>query len=447
MPKTRINCPNCRQPIMADVEQLFDVSQDPAAKQKLLSGAFNIARCPNCGFEGNLATPIIYHDADKELLLTFFPPDVKMTRDEQERMIGPLINKVVNNLPQEKRKGYLFSPQTVLTMQGLVERILEGEGITRDMVQAQQQRLNLVQRLMNASPETLAEIAREEDEQMDKDFFSLLTRLIETSAMQGDRQSAQRLSDLQKELMPLTTAGKELQEQSKEVEAAIRSLQEAGRSLTREKLLDLVIEAPNETRLSVLASLARPGMDYSFFQMLSERIENAGGEEKERLTKIRDTLLEITREVDQQMEARMAQSKELLNAILQEADIVSATQQSLPAVDDFFMQTLNSEMAEARQIGNLDRIEKLQKVVSVLQEASASPPEISLIEELLEVPDEPGRRKWLEEHREEISPEFMDTLTSLVAQSQAGEDPELTAQLQKVYRSVLKFSMEANLNK
>lgn len=65
MPKTQINCPNCRQLIVADIEQLFDFSEDPSAKQILLSGAFNMARCPLCGFQGNLATPIVYHDAEK----------------------------------------------------------------------------------------------------------------------------------------------------------------------------------------------------------------------------------------------------------------------------------------------------------------------------------------------------------------------------------------------
>ena len=76
MPKTRINCPNCRQPILADIEQLFDVGQDATAKQRILSGAFNIASCPNCGFNGMVATPLVYHDPDKGLLLTYFPPEL-----------------------------------------------------------------------------------------------------------------------------------------------------------------------------------------------------------------------------------------------------------------------------------------------------------------------------------------------------------------------------------
>src|SRR5574341_2217194 len=133
MPKTRINCPNCRQPIVADIEQLFDVGEDPAAKQRLLSGTTNVVRCPHCGFQGNLATPLVYHDPDKELLLTFFPPEVNLPRDEQERLIGASINQVVNRLPQEKRKGYLLRPQAMLTLQGMIERILEADGITREI--------------------------------------------------------------------------------------------------------------------------------------------------------------------------------------------------------------------------------------------------------------------------------------------------------------------------
>ena len=48
-----------------------------------------------------------------------------------------------------------------------------------------------------------------------------------------------------------------------------------GDELTREKLVDLMIEAPNENRLSVLVSLTRPGLDYEFFRLLSERIDRA----------------------------------------------------------------------------------------------------------------------------------------------------------------------------
>ena len=59
--------------------------------------------------------------------------------------------------------------------------------------------------------------------------------------------------------------------------SATKALQEAGPSLTREKLLDLIIAAPNEARLKAYVSLARTGMDYIFFQTLTERIDKANG--------------------------------------------------------------------------------------------------------------------------------------------------------------------------
>ncbi len=116
MTKTQVSCPNCRQPVVADVDQLFDVNADPSAKQRLLSGSFNLIQCKMCGYQGNLSTILVYHDPEKELLLTFVPPEIGLPRNEQERVIGGLINQVISKLPQEKRKGYLLNPQTTLTI-------------------------------------------------------------------------------------------------------------------------------------------------------------------------------------------------------------------------------------------------------------------------------------------------------------------------------------------
>lgn len=239
MPQTRTPCPRCRQPVLAEINQLFDVNADPEAKKRFLSGQFNLIHCPSCGYEGQVATPIVYHDPAKELLLTYFPPELGLPLNEQERIIGPLITRVTKNLPPEKRKAYLFRPQTVLTMQGLMERVLEGEGITHEMIQAQQQRLNLLQRLLSASSDAArAEIIKQEESLIDESFFALSNQLLEASIADHDEQSAKALADLQKLLLESTEIGKNIQVQAKETEAAIKSLQEASKKgLTREKLL------------------------------------------------------------------------------------------------------------------------------------------------------------------------------------------------------------------
>jgi hypothetical protein len=446
MPKTRMNCPNCRQPIMADIDQLFDVGADPDIKQKFLSGMFNIAQCPQCGYQGSLATPIVYHDPAKELLLTYFPPELAMPINEQERIIGPLITKVMNSLPQEKRKAYLLRPQTMLTLQSMVEKVLEADGITKEMLQAQQQRLGLIQRLMTAtSEEAVGEIIKQEDASMDADFFNLLGRLIQASLASGDQESAQRLNALQNSLLTSTTFGQKVQEQNKEIEAAVRSLQEAGEELTREKLLSLVIKAPNDLQLSVLVSMARQGMDYEFFRLLSERIDRARGDGRERLIELREHLLEMTKAVDQQMEARVGRARQFLDSLLEAPDIRQATTQNLPGIDEFFVQVLSEEMDAARKKGDLERIGKLGQIQQVLEEASTPPPELAMIQELLDISDEQELKKQLEARKAELTPEFMEILTQLVAKTDASEEPELNNRLQIIYQQALRISMQANL--
>jgi uncharacterized protein YutE (UPF0331/DUF86 family) len=432
---------------MADIDQLFDVGQDPTSKQKILSGAFNFASCPNCGYKGMIATPLVYHDPNKDLLLTYFPPELGLPVNEQERIIGPLITRVTNNLPQEKRKAYLLQPKSMLTLQTMLETILAADGITKEMIQAQQDRMNLLQRLMNATDESIAEITTKEDALFDSDFFNLLNRLIEASAVNGDQASAKRLGDLQKKLLAQTTFGKQIQEQSKDVEAAIQALQSAGKSLTREKLLDMVIKAPNETQLSVLASLGRPGMDYEFFRLLSDRIDRARADGRERLIKLRDQLLEMTRTIDKQMEERLLQARKIIATIVQAKDIKETMAQNLAIVDEFFVQAFNEEMEEARKAGDLEKISRLKQVEEVVDKASAPPPEVALIQELLEsaASDEELNKK-LDEHKGEITPEFMEILSSLLVRTESGEDVELKTRMNKVFSFALRITMSANLS-
>jgi len=431
---------------MADIDQLLDVGQDQTAKQKILAGSFNIAACPNCGYQGMIATPLVYHDPNKDLLLTYFPPELGLPINEQERIIGPLITRITNSLPQEKRKAYLLQPQSMLTLQTMVERILAADGITKEMIQAQQDRMNLLQRLMSASDENIDEITIKEDALFDSDFYNLLNRLIEASAVNGDQESARKLGELQKKLLPKTTFGRQIQEQSKDVEAAIQQIQSAGQSLTREKLLEMVIKAPNDTQLSVLVSLGRPGMDYEFFTMLSDRIDRARGDGRERLIKLRDQLLEMTQAIDKQMQERHLQAKKNITTISQAKEIKETMLQNLALVDEFFVQAFNEEMDAARKAGDLEKISKLKQIEEVVEKASAPPPEVALIQELLEAVDsETELHKKLEQHKAEITPEFIDILSNLVARTEAEDDIELKNRLNLIYSTVLRFSMSANL--
>jgi len=447
MPKTTTTCPRCRQPIMVEVEQLFDMNVDPRAKQKLLSGAFNRMRCPNCAYEGTLSTPIVYHDPEKELLLTYFPPNLGLPINEQERLVGPMITQVTNKLAPEKRKAYLLRPQTMLTMETMIERILEADGITKAMLQAQQQRLMLLQRLLSAPEDSRVEMIRSEEAIIDAEFFALFSRVIEGIMAQGDQQAAQQIATLQQEILENSTYGKELHAQAKEAEKAIHALQEAGKDgLTREKLLDLIIESPTDVRLNTLVNVARQGMDYNFFEIFTKRIEAAKGEEKQRLEELRDRLLTMTQEIDKAVQEQVAATQEFLNELLKSDDIEKAVSENLEGINDLFVQIVQAEFRHAQEQGNQERLEKLQQVISTLNKYSAPPPEIALIEQLLEVEDETSRLKLIEEHAEDITPEFLQMLGNLAYQSD-GQSPEMAQQLSDLHRQVLRYSMKSNLKK
>ncbi len=455
MPQTQINCPQCRQPIMADVQQIFDLTTDPSAKNRLLSGQANMASCPHCGFNGAISTPVVYHDPAKELLLTFFPPELNLPRNEQERVIGGMLKQLVDALPAEQRKGYLFNPQAAFTFQGLIERILEEDGISKEMIESQQRKVNLIQRLAGITDEeALAIVAKEEDKEIDEDFFGLLSQLIQMAASQGDQNSANQLAQLQQRLMPITTAGMELQARSAEVEKVMSQLREAGQNLTREQLLDMVIAAESDLQVEVFASVARPVMDYQFFQALSEKIDAAEGDEKEKLSGLRESLLDVTGKIDQQMHDRIEMSRKNVDILMnvEEEHLQQVVLQNIQAIDDYFLQALAMEMEEANQKGDNARFAKLQKVMTTIQEVlqtASMGPEGVLLEALLESETPEDRQALMEENADKITPEFIETLTNFMMQLDGSDEPErkdLSDKVRTVYREALRFSMKSQMS-
>ena len=451
MPQTQIACPRCRQMIAANVEQLFDVTQDPPAKQRLLGGVSNVARCPHCGYQGRLATPIVYHDNDKELLLTFFPPELSVPLNEQEKIIGPLIKQVMDRLPAQKRKGYLLKPVPNLTYESMIQTILSKDGISPEMLKEQQDRVAIVERLLQASSnEVRSEIIKQNINLFDEQFFSLFSRLAQSAAASGQEPVARAMVDLQKQLLDETEFGRGLKESVGELEAASKALQDAGQGLTREKLLDLVITSPNDARVRAYVSLARNGMDYQFFQLLTEKIEKASADEKTKLESIRDKLLDFTNEADKQMEARYKQAQEFIESLLAQNDVVKAVQDNLDGFSQDAVDVVNQMLRQASEKNDYTRMGKLQKMVEVLRQAS-TPPEVEFIEHLLDAPDDASLEKMMNDNAEMINDQFMEALIGLVAQvDQAAEqgNPEakaLSEKLNKVYKTGLKFSMKKNI--
>jgi len=449
MPKTQISCPRCRTPMTAEIQQLFDLNTDPDAKQKLLSGAANTIQCQACGYQGLYPTPIVYHDPEKEMLLTYFPSELGVSINEQEKMVGPLIKRVVNDLPMEKRKAYLFQAQSMLTYQTMMEKILEADGVTKDMLDAQQKKLQLIQRLLStASVDSRKEIIKQEEALIDETFFGLLNRLVEATVAQGDKQSAQQLALFQQELLQETKVGQEIQEKMKSSQKAMEDLQEAAKAgLTREKLLDLLIEAPDEIYINTLIGMVRTGLDYEFFQILSQKIDaTSDPEQKTKLSSLRDFLVEVTRQIDAQIQEEKQHARETLNKILAEVNIEVGLEKYGNELNDFFVEAVQEGLQEARKAADLEKISKLGQLNSMIEEASKPPAEIQFVETLLQAPDTESIKTLLNEKPEVINDEFLQLLANLINQTeQQGNQQALVTKLKEIQKVVTKALMAKNL--
>ena len=74
MARIQTSCPNCNQPMVAEIFQVIDVSKESNSKNYYWRGT-ELSSMPDLWFPGTIPVPFVYHDKEKELLLTFSPPD------------------------------------------------------------------------------------------------------------------------------------------------------------------------------------------------------------------------------------------------------------------------------------------------------------------------------------------------------------------------------------
>jgi hypothetical protein len=408
---------------IAQIEQIVDGLRDPQAKARLLSGQINAVRCPHCGYEFRLAAPILYHDASKELLLVNIPMELGLPSAEQERVIGSLTQAIINSLPSEQRKGYLLMPRPTLTLQGMVEAILEADGITREMLEARRNKLRLAEQFLRADPAQWQALAQQHDAELDEEFFAMLGASAEAALQDGRRDLAQAMLALRDQLLSLSSVGQRLLSDAAAQEALIRTvtndLSALGAQPSRETLLDLAIRYAQEgiaDKLEALVSLARPALDYLFFQRLTARLEAAEGAQRALLSQLRERLLTLTQAIDQQSQALVQQAAQALQAILNSGDIEAAIRSRLDLIDDTFLAVLSANLQDAEQNGNAAAASRLrevmERVIAILQENA--PPAVQFINELLQQPTAERARELLAARAAEFGRELLDAITGLL---------------------------------
>jgi hypothetical protein len=334
----------------------------------------------------------------------------------------------------------------MLTMQTMVDTIMESEGISKEAVQGQQARAQLIQRMANiTADDTLEEIARQEDSVIDQEFFSILNMLVSNALQAGNEGLARRLVEVQGKIIPVTTYGKEVQRQNEEVQAAVAELEAFGEKLTRKDLVDLVVKSPDESRLRAYVSLARAGMDYEFFQQLSERIDRARPDARGRLSELRNQLLELTQRYDAQMAQRRSQLKQVLDSLLEEADPGELIRQNPNIVDEQFLEVVQAEMDRPDAGGDPIRAARLEMLVRAIEQLSAPPAEFAVINRLIEAPDDASRQAILDALPEDQLAAVLEMMMNVMPNVEASDDKRTTEALHAAYRLALRRSMRMKM--
>ena len=408
----RVTCPNCQTQFQTPVEQVVDVRADPDAKMRVLNGLVNVAACQQCGMQGPLNLPFLYHDPDKELALIYMPMEAARDNLERQRLIGNMTSAVINNLPPEERKAYLLQPQEFLTLDNMMHKILNADGVTSEMIAEQKSKAELLQRMLDAASEEILEaMIKANDDVIDGDFFQMLNMNLEATQSANRTDIMQRLLLLSNKLLELSSQGQAIKAQSGTLEA-LRA------DPTRENLVELLAQAPNEQTRVMLVTVGRPMMDYLFFQALTARIDSADDKgEAERLIALRTEVLEIRDQLVEQARALYAERAALLRDLVLSDDPETLARQRFRELDRDFFNVMAANLEEARSAGDHEAAESLQKIWTLLMRLvdESLPPEVRLVNQLVAAEDDAEIERLLQENRNLLN----ERLAQFMAEAEA----------------------------
>ena len=413
----------------AQVFTLVDVGRQPELKNYLLAGQLNLAVCPNCGTPAMIAAPLIYHDPAKQLFLIHFPQQLNARPEEQERFIGEATSLIMRDLPADAPKGYLLAPRRFLTINSLVDTILEADGISREMVETQRTRVELISQFAEAyeqGEEQLAKLVEQQKEKLDYDFFATLSAFAEASAHSGRDDSAQLLLGLRDRLAELSG-----------FDAELPGMDDADVSL--DEAIDR-LAAVSEDELEESIAELRPAIDYSFFEAWTRRIdaaERAGDTaQAAQLTARRAQILEMVERMDKQAQELFEAGAQVLKAVMAADDPATALRAQRDTIDDAFLLVLDANLAAAQRAGADDAVARLTEIrrlaLEIAQEALS--PEDRFINELLQLEKPQDATKLLRQNVAMITPAFVKRLNELSDQFESDGRKPLGERLRQLGR-------------
>lgn len=411
-----IRCASCGNPMPAPVRSIVDAQQDPQGKALLISDQMNKFQCPNCGTMNVVDAPLLYHDATKEMLIAYVPMGVSAQQGKSdERIIGDLMNMLTANLPKDQFKAYMFNPKRALTMNGLIDQVLEADGISPEMMAEQRARVDLIQRMLQSdSPDAMVALIKDSDDKIDEQFMQSFSLMIQRIMSQGPQDMAQVMMSLQEALLEHSTYGRDIvarqERQQQLVQEVANDIESMDDNATRADFIQLALRYGNDDeRLQALVGLVRQAFDYQYFQEFTDLIENAPEEDREEMNAIKDRLVSFTQMIDEQARQAMQQTTNILRQIVESPDPAAVLDANAHLVDDQFMAVLSMNIQEAQKHGHQEMADKLTDLYNHAVEMlrSQMSPELVMLNDWLNIEDDAELAQQIQAQAPQYGPDLL----------------------------------------
>jgi hypothetical protein len=435
----QVQCPNCGTPFTAPVFSIIDLGANPELRQAMLGGQVNLAVCPKCGAGGALSAPLMVHDPENEFLGVLVPSQARLKDMQIQKVIGEMSQALMRRLPNESRRGYMLQPKQYFDWETFLEKFWEFEGVTPEELHRQRDQSELVSSLVRlANDETAMRMVIDRKKHLvDETFFALLGQVMQMYAAQGQEENLNAIRNLRQHLLDTTDAGgqvKALETQLREALARIKP--ETG----REELLDILLEywrtgAQGERIVATILSMTRGIVDYQFLMAVSGRMDQSQDEEERAdLMELRELILEISQQQNQNRQALAQQAQALLQEVLQAPDTEAKLREHADAIDEMFLSMLSANIQQSEEKGATFAVKRLRAIynqaMSILEEHL--PDDVRLLNRLLSAPDEASVRNLLKENRGILDQNFIAALRELEERFRSEGSEEMAARIKKL---------------
>jgi len=220
-----------------------------------------------------------------------------------------------------------------------------------------------------------------------------------------------------------TPVGKEIEKRQIALHGFSRDVKAQGGGVSADLLLKhILINQDDDAIIDAIVMTGQDALRYEFFQQFSteiEKVEKDGDLVKaQRLTDIRTRLVKMYDDMREQSNRMMAEAAETLTMLLEAPDMQMAVTENFQRLDDAFMYFLIQRINQADEAGNADQVAQLRQIQELIASTAESqvPPEIRLLNQMLESPSDAEREQILDENPQMVAEEMLQVLDAVQQQ-------------------------------